>query len=89
MQVLSQITDAVIVFGFDNCVLYWNRGAELLYGRSPDAMLGRPLSLSHRNKWLHGEQDQTVQESVRQNGHWSGQLLHILHDGRRLSWNCE
>lgn len=83
-NILSQITDAVIAVDFKGCVLFWNQGAERLYGRTAEEMVGQPLSSSHQSEWLHGEDENRMVETIRRTGSWSGENLHLLSDRRRL-----
>ena len=83
-NILSQIVDAVIVVDFEGRVLFWNKGAERLYGRTAAEMAGQPLSVSHRSEWLHGEDEPKMLEAVRETGGWAGENVHLLQDGRRL-----
>ncbi len=88
-NILSQIADAVIAVDFEGRVLFWNKGAERLYGRTAAEMAGQPLPVSHRSEWLHGEDEQKVLEAIRQTGGWSGESFHLLQDGRRLPVESE
>ena len=83
-SLFAQITDPVISIDFEGRVLYWNRGAELLYGLSKEDMIGQSLSNAYRREWLHGENDSSVFEGIRKTGKASGECLQILHDGRKI-----
>ena len=83
-NILTQITDAVVAIDFEGCVLFWNQGAERLYGRTSSEMLGQPLSTCYCYEYLNGEDDESILEEIRRTGRWSGDNLHHVGDGRKL-----
>jgi PAS domain S-box-containing protein len=44
-QIVSHVHDSIVVVSFEGKILYWNRGAERLYGFSVKEALGRHVSL--------------------------------------------
>ena len=72
-DILAQISDPVIAIDFDDTVLFWNKAAENLYGRSSTAVIGKPLSTAFRRKWVLSENENTVLESIRKVGSAMGE----------------
>ena len=81
-NLLEQTHDAIFVWEFPRSIIYWNRGAEQLYGFSREDAIGR---LSH--ELLHTEHPSStpVFESIleRERG-WSGELIQTTRDGRKI-----
>jgi anti-anti-sigma factor len=62
---------AVIVTDLQGLVTYWNRDAELLYGRSAKQALGRPIT-SLTVASTDDEQANSIMQTIREQGHWQG-----------------
>lgn len=43
-MILSNVRDSVIVMDVDGTVVYWNQGAEILFGNTAKEMVGKPIS---------------------------------------------
>lgn len=84
-SILAQISDPIIAVDFLGQVLFWNRGAERLYGLTSDEVLGKATSAAYRVEWPHDADENAMQEEVRHTGEAAGEALHILHDGRKVS----
>lgn len=79
---LDKAQDAITVCDMDDCVVYWNKGAEFLYGWTEEEVIGRNL-----HEQLHHEVTQAVTEAkdvVRHNGEWQGDLRQRTKDDREL-----
>ena len=74
----------MIVVESETRVLFWNHGAELLYRRTADEMLGQPLAVAFHYEWVDRQREEDVLHAIRQTGVWSGENVHLVHDGRRL-----
>jgi PAS domain S-box-containing protein len=81
-NLLEQSHDAIFVWEFPRTIVYWNRGAEDLYGFSREEAIGR---LSHQ---LLQTQHPTVtpdfEAALERDGEWTGELTHTTRDGRRI-----
>jgi PAS domain S-box-containing protein len=81
-QLLDLAHDAILSLDYNGTIRFWNRGAESMYGWTRDEALGR---ISHELLQTEfpvpiGE----IQERLRANGHWEGELAHRRKDGSEL-----
>lgn len=80
-QLLDMANDAVFATQ-DGRIAYWNRGAERLYGWSPEEAIGKePGDLLHTELPIRREQ---IIEQVRAEGYWEGDVNQIRRDGARM-----
>src|SRR5271156_480183 len=56
-EILSQISDAVIVSDGEQRIAYLNAAAEKLYGVSASEALGRPISKLYSIRWRKPEEE--------------------------------
>ncbi|MBD1805263.1 response regulator [Microcoleus sp. FACHB-SPT15] len=79
---LDVATDAILVRDLDNQILFWNKGAERLYGwKALEAVGKNAVDL------LDGEQQaklKQVQKSLVQNGEWQGELHQLTKDDKEV-----
>ncbi len=74
--------DAIIVRDMSGCIVFWSRGAEVMYGwssteavgRDPDELLQTERSASHAG----------IVSAVLSDGRWEGELAHRTRDGTRV-----
>lgn len=81
-RLLDLTHDAIYARDLDGCIVYWNRGAEELYGWTAAQALGR---VAH--ELLHTALPVPLEDITAQldrTGHWQGELGHVTRDGRRL-----
>ena len=79
---LDLATNAVVVRDMHGKILYWNRGAEVMYGWSSGEALGR--NLSELLKTEFSERRESIQADLLLQGHWEGEMIHHKRDGTRL-----
>ncbi|GAA1610934.1 PAS domain-containing sensor histidine kinase [Actinoplanes couchii] len=81
---LRLIPAAVIVRRLDGTVLWWNEGAQDLYGWSAEAALGRR---THRllNTGFEEGTIHTQQAELETEGNWEGRLRHLTATGRTVT----
>ena len=73
--------DALIARDLQDRIIYWNKGAERLYGWSAEEVLGRSfVELLYRDP----AQEHSVQIALKQNGEWDGELSHVRRDGTEV-----
>ncbi|MCC5950806.1 MAG: PAS domain S-box protein [Acidimicrobiia bacterium] len=80
-ELLDLTSDAVLVRDLDHRIIFWNKGAERLYGWSRDEAVGRSVrELLYRDP---GRFD-VATEAVLATGQWSGQLYQQRRDGQQV-----
>jgi len=78
---LDVATDAILVQDLNNRILYWNQGAELIYGWKADEAKGlNVLELLYKDS-PHRED---VLVSVTLKGSWQGELHQITKSGKQI-----
>jgi PAS domain S-box-containing protein len=81
-QMLDQAYEPILVRDHQDRIVYWNKGAERLYGWTAAEATGR---LSH--DLLHttfSEPLEEIREILEREGHWEGELVHLTRNGHRL-----
>ncbi|MCG6136829.1 MAG: response regulator [Nostoc sp. LLA-1] len=79
---LDITTDAICVRDLENRILFWNQGAENLYGWQTEETLGRNV-----NEFLYNEASQEVQMAlvnVFTKGKWQGELTKVTKAGKEV-----
>jgi PAS domain S-box-containing protein len=79
---LDKAQDAITVCDMDDCVVYWNKGAESLYGWTEAEVTGKNL-----HELLLPEITEAVaaaREVVRHNGEWQGDLRQRTRDEKEI-----
>ena len=80
-SLLDKAQDAIMVRGLDSAVRYWNKGAERLYGWSPDEVVGQSIeTLLYDDLSAFRENTQKVLE----HGEWNGEITQLRKDGTPL-----
>ncbi|MGZ0655819.1 hybrid sensor histidine kinase/response regulator [Coraliomargarita sp. W4R72] len=70
--------DAVVVHDLNNCVLFWNRAAETLYGWSEEEIQGRPIT---RILYLDRNEREEAMVALRNEGEWQRELRQLDRNG--------
>jgi PAS domain S-box-containing protein len=79
---LDQASDAILVADLENRLVYWNQGAERMYGWSASEVLNRdPRKLLQENSEV--DLASAVSASIK-DGQWEGELRHTIRDGREI-----
>lgn len=74
-SLLDISTDAIVVYSLDQKIMYWNQGAEQLYGWTAAEAMDQ-----NANSLLHGappEKLAVIHEMILQQGEWRGELTQI------------
>jgi diguanylate cyclase (GGDEF)-like protein/PAS domain S-box-containing protein len=80
---LEQTHDAVFTRELGGKIVYWNEGAQRLYGWSKEEALGR---ISHDLLvTAHPIPAEEIVRTLKRNGQWEGELTHRARDGRRVT----
>jgi PAS domain S-box-containing protein len=81
--ILDRTHDAIFIWEMGGAITYWNRGAELLYGYTPEQAIGR---LSHDLlQTIHPMTADAFEALLAQDGEWTGELEHTTSDGRAVA----
>lgn len=68
---LDKAADAIVLYGMDDTVYYWNRGAERLYGWAARDVIGQKITqLTCRDT----EQRRAIIAQLIEHGEWTGEL---------------
>jgi PAS domain S-box-containing protein len=80
-ELLDKVSDAILVRDDDERIIYWNRGAERLYGWTAAEVIGR-----RPEEFLFRGQATDVLAAAHAHliayGTWDGELRHVTKDGR-------
>ena len=76
--------DAIFTWDQDGRLLYWNRGAQEVYGWTADEALGRNVHDLLRTRFPVPVEE--IEAEVSRAGHWSGEILHQATRTATRSW---
>jgi PAS domain S-box-containing protein len=80
-SLLDNAQDAILVCDLKYQVLYWNKGAERIYGWELAEVLGKNVA----DVFLGGEQEiKNAHRSLRDSGKWKTEARHRTKDGQKL-----
>jgi PAS domain S-box-containing protein len=80
---LDVATDAIMVRSLDDKILYWNKGAERLYGWLAQEAIGKNPHLLIYNENLV-DQLLEVRQALKQADTWQGELHQVTKDGKAI-----
>ncbi|MGH9723965.1 MAG: PAS domain-containing protein, partial [Candidatus Acidiferrales bacterium] len=81
-ELLELTHDAIFVRDMKSELMYWNRGAELLYGWKSEEALGK---ITHELlKTVFPVPPEEIYAEVVQKGGWEGELIHTRRDGSKV-----
>jgi PAS domain S-box-containing protein len=80
-ELLELSHDAIVVRDSDGAILYWNSGAEDLYGWNRDEAMGK--NIHQLLSTVTAPEEFT--NALARRGYWAGQLRHITKDGREIT----
>ncbi|MDT8719407.1 PAS domain-containing protein [Clostridium sp. 19966] len=79
---LEMSREAIFAWNIDGTIVYWNKGAEIMYGYTSGEALG---SVCHDLlKSVLMQDFKKIKAQVLQDGFWSGEIQHTTKDGRAL-----
>jgi PAS domain S-box-containing protein len=81
---LLQLThDAIIVRSWDDGrIQFWNQGATEIYGWTADEAVGKILPDLIHSRYQEPFKD--IEEKLKRDGHWQGEVIHTRKDGTEL-----
>jgi PAS domain S-box-containing protein len=80
---LDLAPDAIFVVGMDSAIIYWNKGAEKMYGWTTQDAVGRNV-----HELLRTESPtplEQIRDELVQTGQWSGEIKHYSRSGECLN----
>ncbi len=85
-ELLDLATEAIVVRDLDAKILFWNSGAEALYGWTREEVLGKNLHQVLQTRFpVPFEQ---MQAALLEAGRWQGNLVERTKDGREVTVAC-
>ena len=82
-RLLDLTNDAIIVRDHQDRIVYWNRGAEEMYGFSAKEALGK---ITHDLlRTAHPETLKSIRKHLECDNRWSGELVHTRKDGETIA----
>jgi|GEM_PF-333720 len=80
---LDNASDGIVVRDLENHILFWNKGAERMYGWSRDEILGRLASDFLYTEGVDSFPD--ISAMVLATGEWEGELEHTTKAGKNIT----
>ena len=81
-DMLNHSSDAILAWKIGGGIVYWNRGAEELYGWRSHEVIGRGSHELLSTNPLPTVMD--LEACLARDGRWSGELSHVTKDGRQM-----
>ena len=81
-ELLDQAQDAILVRDLDQGILFWNKGAEKIYGWTSDEVVGKNAA----DVFFKGgsAQFEAARQAIIQNGEWHGEMHQTRRDGAEI-----
>ena len=83
---LDQANDTIFIRDEEDRITYWNRGAQRLYGWSPEEALGQVTHILFRTQFPQPLDE--IKAQLRAEGHWRGELVRTCRDGLQVTVYC-
>lgn len=85
-ELLELASEAIVVRDVDGNILFWNSGAESLYGWERQEILGKKLHELLQTRFpVPLEQ---IESAILEHKRWDGNLVQITRDGREITVAC-
>jgi PAS domain S-box-containing protein len=82
-HILNLTNDAMVVRDLQDRVVYWNKGAEEIYGFAAAEAVGKVTHDLLRTK--HPKAIEAITKELYRHDRWSGELVHTRKDGRQIT----
>src|SRR5882724_643089 len=81
-QLLELAHDAILVRDLSSAIMFWNRGAERMYGWTREEALGAITHTLLQTEFPRSFEE--VQAKFHAEAYWEGELIHTTRDGSRI-----
>ena len=81
--IATSIKDAVVATDNDLNIVYWNKGAEEMYGVKEKDAIGKYVGEVYTTKLIDISLDEW-KSIMKKKGHWEGETIHITKAGKRM-----
>ncbi|MGB5962681.1 MAG: PAS domain S-box protein [Coleofasciculaceae cyanobacterium] len=82
-QLLDLANDTIMVRDLNDTILYWNQGAERLYGFTTSEALNQSVHVLLKTEF--SQSPEVIKQILLQEGHWNGELIHYRQDGTAVT----
>jgi PAS domain S-box-containing protein len=79
---LDQAQDAILVRDLDQNILFWNKGAEKIYGWSAEEVIGKNAAEILFKE--HSAQFHAARQAIIANGEWKGEMHQTRRNGKEI-----
>src|ERR1051325_3018779 len=81
-ELLDQAQDAILVRDLDQNILFWNKGAEKIYGWTAEEVVGKNAAdVLFKDR---SAQFEAARQAIIQNGEWKGEMRQTRRDGAEI-----
>jgi len=83
VQMLNLTHDAIVVYDMQDCISYWNHGAEEVYGWTAEDAINQSFHRLTQTSFpvpVH-----VIRAELLRTGRWDGELQHVRRDGKALT----
>jgi two-component system cell cycle sensor histidine kinase/response regulator CckA len=82
---LDLAQDAIIVLDMQNRIVFWNCGAEAMYGWTSQEALGRNNEALLNTEFSDPDPAEHIEGTLLRQGRWEGEAIHHTRDGTRVN----
>jgi PAS domain S-box-containing protein len=79
---LDKAQDAIMVRDLEGKILFWNKGAEKMYGFPREEAMGKPANELY---YADPKKFDESNDLTLQNGEWNGELIHLTRDRKEIN----
>jgi PAS domain S-box-containing protein len=83
-ELLDKAQDAIVVRALDNKIVFWNKGAQNIYGWTAAEATGKTARELDLLNELNEAEFEQGDRAIRERGEWSGELHQRTKDGREI-----
>jgi len=84
-DIISKVNDAIITVDHENRILYWNKGAEKLFGFNFQDVEGDTLSEVIGYQWVSPEDKKRAVRQLEITGAWQGENICFKNNGEKIT----